>query len=168
MIAAEPTRAAAITSWCGTHHECGRDVRSPLYANYGGPMSRTRTERVRSTLLGENDEFIRCPTRLRLALDFCGRDPWTCMNRLLRDSGLENPEELRGLYPDPPPPMLCVVNPKVVPLRIIDGRDPEILAQAFLLGLCTAVFYDPARPVIWTHASLTRRVELFDTGGFYA
>ena len=32
-----------------------------LHANTGGPMSRTRTERVRTTLLGRDDNVIRCP-----------------------------------------------------------------------------------------------------------
>ena len=50
------------------------------------------------------------------------------------------------------------------------GRDSDekILQQALLLGLCTAFHYDPARPVLWTRASLTRRVELYEPAGFYA
>jgi hypothetical protein len=44
----------------------------------------------------------------------------------------------------------------------------EVLRQAFLLGLCTSVRFDPARPVLWTQASLTRRLELFDVTEFYA
>jgi hypothetical protein len=40
--------------------------------------------------------------------------------------------------------------------------------RALLLGLCTAYQYDPARPVLWTRASLTRRVELYEPAGFYA
>ena len=51
-----------------------------------------------------------------------------------------------------------------------NGReaDDSILEQALLLGLCTAFQYDPARPVLWTRASLTRRVELYEPAGFYA
>ena len=40
--------------------------------------------------------------------------------------------------------------------------------KALLLGLCTAWQYDPSRPVLWTRASLTRRVELYEPAGFYA
>jgi hypothetical protein len=44
----------------------------------------------------------------------------------------------------------------------------EVLWHALVLGLCTANLYDPERPVLWTQASLTRRLELFDPAGFYA
>jgi hypothetical protein len=37
-----------------------------------------------------------------------------------------------------------------------------------LLGLCTPFQYDPARPVLWTRASLLRRVELYQPAEFYA
>ena len=47
-------------------------------------------------------------------------------------------------------------------------RADSVLEQALLLGLCTAYQYDPARPVLWTRASLTRRVELYEPAGFYA
>jgi len=30
------------------------------------------------------------------------------------------------------------------------------------------VLFDPSRPVLWTQASLTRRLELFDMVGFYS
>ena len=42
------------------------------------------------------------------------------------------------------------------------------LRNALLLGLCSAWQYDPARPVIWTRASLDRSVELYAPGRFYA
>ena len=48
------------------------------------------------------------------------------------------------------------------------AREDAVLREALLLGLCTAWQYDPARPVIWTRASLTRHVELHDPAGFYA
>ena len=49
-----------------------------------------------------------------------------------------------------------------------DGPEREVLEQALLLGLCTAQLFDATRPVLWTHASLTRGLELFDPEGFYA
>jgi hypothetical protein len=48
------------------------------------------------------------------------------------------------------------------------ASDDAVLEQALLLGLCTAFQYDPARPVLWTRASLTRCVEMHDAAGFYA
>ena len=44
----------------------------------------------------------------------------------------------------------------------------DALYQALVLGLCTTWCYDPQRPVLWTRASLTRQLELFDGRGFYA
>ena len=46
--------------------------------------------------------------------------------------------------------------------------ESEVLEQALLLGLCTAQLFDAERPVLWTQASLTRGLELFDPTGFYA
>jgi len=53
-------------------------------------------------------------------------------------------------------------------VRVGQGTDESILRQALLLGLCTSFQYDPSRPVLWTRASLTRRVELYEPAGFYA
>ena len=64
--------------------------------------------------------------------------------------------------------MVAFVNPAVPPVSVARGDPLEVLRQAFLLGLCTAVQFDPRRPVLWTQASLTRRVELYHTTEFYA
>jgi len=53
-------------------------------------------------------------------------------------------------------------------VQVARATDDAILGQALLLGLCTTFQYDPARPVLWTRASLTRRVELYEPAGFYA
>ena len=53
-------------------------------------------------------------------------------------------------------------------MRVSRAPDDEVLRHALLLGLCTAFQFDPARPVLWTRASLTRRVELFEPAGFYS
>jgi len=143
-------------------------VEPALWMNSGGPMSRTRTERIRSSLLGRDDGPVRCPRRLTLALDFGRRDPRTVVTKLLAQRRLSDPEELRLLYVDIPGPMLCRADETVRP-RVVSASEPDyVLRDAFLLGLCTSVFYDPSRPVLWTNASLTRRLELFETTGFYA
>jgi biopolymer transport protein ExbD len=47
--------------------------------------------------------------------------------------------------------------------------DREMLADDGLASrLAVLAQADPARPVLWTRASLTRRVELYDPAGFYA
>ena len=139
-----------------------------MWANSGGPMSRTRRETIRSSILGQDKGAVFCPRQLTLALDFGQLEPTETMTALLRARGLSSPEDLRPLFTDIPGPMLCCVSPGAPRLSVAKGEPAEILRQAFLLGLCTAVFFDPSRPVLWTRASLTRRLTLFDTMGFYA
>lgn len=138
-------------------------------ANSGGPASRRRTERVIASVLRGGGNSIRLPRVIRAGLDFGDRDPLDCVLEALAREGLDEAEQLRQRYPAPAASLLVRVVPSAGwAQRAADAPDPEILAQALLLGLCTAWQYDPARPVIWTRASLTRRVELFDSAGFYA
>ncbi len=138
------------------------------YANSGGPRSRTRTQRVEHTLLGDPDSPIRCPRHLCLALDFGRKDPVVTAQRLLKTLRLPEPEFLRLTFAPVPGAMVCQANPGLQPLDVATADPMEVLRQAFLLGLCTVVRFDPARPVLWTQASLTRRLELFDVSEFYA
>ncbi|TVQ41808.1 MAG: hypothetical protein EA370_01020 [Wenzhouxiangella sp.] len=137
--------------------------------NSGGPMSRTRTESVRLSLLGLDDGPIRCPLRLRLALWFGDDDPREIVTGLLEDRGLRVPDDLRDIIDLPPGPLLCRPLPDDCSRLNVATADPdEVLHQALLLGLCTAHRYDPQRPVLWTRASLGRALELYDPRGFYA
>lgn len=137
-------------------------------ANSGGPCSRTRVEAIRASLLGDATGPVRCPRRLTLALDFGRAEPRRVMQNLLRARGLSHAEQLRPIFEDLPEAMLCRVDATLPALEVKNADPDEVLRQAFLLGLSTEVFFDPSRPVIWTFASLTRRLELFDTEGFYA
>ena len=131
-------------------------------------MSRTRVEHISSTLLGREDGPILCPRHLYLALDFGGDDPVTAAYRLLSGKGFPSPEALRIPFAQEMGPTLCQPNPHLIPLEVATADPMEVLRQAFLLGLCTSVRFDPARPVLWTQASLSRRLELFDVTEFYA
>lgn len=134
--------------------------------NTGGPRSRSRNERIRSTLLGHEEGPIVCPRKTSFCINFprsC-KDPVAFVEAILHAKGMASPEQLRGVFPIPPSP--CVVSIWThAPLPV---NDDEILHSALVLGLCTATFYDPGRPVIWTHASLKRRLAFYDTEGFYA
>ena len=83
--------------------------------------------------------------------------------------GLDDAERLRERFAAPATPLLVRIVPDArwgVQVGTRHRRvDPQ---QALLLGLCTAWQYDPSRPVLWTRASLTRRVELYEPAGFYA
>jgi hypothetical protein len=141
-----------------------------LHANSGGPMSRARTEHVRTTLLGRDDNVIRCPRVIRLGLRFGSSiDPVAQIETLLLMERIDGPEDLRQRFRIPPGRLIC--RPFAAKERRTSVADPDrrrVLKQALMLGLCTAHVYDPARPVLWTATSLTRGLVLFEPEGFYA
>ena len=147
----------------------GRDL-PPLLANIGGPMSRTRSEHIASSILGKDDGSIRCPKIIRLGLTFKPRaDPLNVLGEILAAEGFSSPEELRDEFMIPEGRLIC--RPSSDPSIRIDVATSDtklVLEQALLLGLCTAQIFDPSRPVLWTGASVTRALELFDPSGFYA
>jgi len=126
--------------------------------------------RIASSLLGQEDGHIRCPRVIRLGLQFPeGVDPVAYANTVLTDQGHSHPEDLRDRFAPPERPYVCRAAPLDAPrLDVANAKAEEVLRQALLLGLCTAHRYDPLRTVLWTQASLTRALELFDAEGFYA
>lgn len=143
------------------------------WANSGGPSSRTRIERVTSSLLGRDTGHVRCPRLYRLGLcfapDLSPTDPVNFLTQLLRSQGHRDPEALRGAFAIPAARLLAIPLPgSEEGLDVRTAPPHQVLEQALLLGLCTRHLYDPARPVLWTSASLGRKLELFDPAGFYA
>ena len=138
-------------------------------ANSGGPYSRTRKERIRSTLLGNDDGLVRCPRIVRVGINFPDADPVEMLAGLLAEEGFGSPEDLRNEFDIPRGRLLARPFQGYGGLvhSSYDARR-DVLWNALVLGLCTAQIYDPSRPVLWTQASLTRRLELFDPYGFYA
>ena len=138
-------------------------------ANSGGPSSRRRTEQVVASVLRDETAHFHLPRVIRAGLVFGERDPLQAVFESLARAGLDDAEDLRERFPAPSEPLLV----RVVPdarwgVKVAQGSDVSILQQALLLGLCTAYQYDPARPVLWTRASLTRRVELYEPARFYS
>jgi hypothetical protein len=140
-----------------------------VWANSGGPMSRRRTERVQASLLRNSSGPVHMPRVIRAGLRFGDREPIDAVLEALARTGLDDAELLRSRYAAPPAPLLVRVVPNAAWSVPVEGAsDDAVLEQALLLGLCTAFHYDPARPVLWTRASLTRCVEMHDAAGFYA
>ena len=133
----------------------------------GGPQSRTRVERLSTTLLGREEGCIRCPRVVRVGLDFGRRSPFASVRRWLKACGFADELEARAAIALPVGPCICRADSTQSPVDVstLDPRDA--LTQALILGLSTPWLYDPRRPVVWTSASLTRRLELFDGRGFY-
>jgi hypothetical protein len=137
-------------------------------ANSGGPMSRTRSDRLFATVLDSSDGEIRCPRVLRIGLDFDGREPVSWARELLDQCGFESEYAARAAVDVPSARYICRPDSSPSPAHV-DALTPDAaLYQTIMLGLCTAWCYDPLRPVLWTRASLTRRLELFEAEGFYA
>ena len=90
------------------------------------------------------------------------------MDALLRKYGFEHAEQLRKVFNPSEDRCICRLDPRPKRLLVTDANPDEVLRQALLLGLCTTVLYDPQRPVLWTRSSLSRCLELYDGGGFYA
>ena len=152
-----------------THRDLLNEATARVWANSGGPMSRRRTERVLASLLRDESAPLQLPRVIRAGLHFGGREPLDAVLESLARAGLDDAELLRTRYAAPATPLLV----RVVPdarwgVQVARASDDSVLEQALLLGLCTAYQYDPARPVLWTRASLTRRVELYEPAGFYA
>lgn len=143
----------------------------PRSFNFGPPQAQPRSQTLRSTLLGDEHKFAAWPRRLRVGLIFPPKvSPLAFMLALLKTVGLASPQALTDRrYPLPL---------ERLTLRTVAGGDgfcdtsvapvDEILHQALLLGLCGIAYYDPVRPIVWTNASLGRRLELFAVGDFYA
>src|SRR4051812_36510404 len=115
-------------------------------ANTGGPSSRTRREIVSATLLGNDDDAIRCPCIVRLGLEFPKGDPVLLLGRILAEEGYGSPEDLRDDWTIPHTRLVArshTLKEGVVDIAHDSRRD--ILWQALMLGLCTAQLYDPAR-----------------------
>ena len=132
-------------------------------------MSRTRSMRIASSLLGQEKGHVRCPRIIRLGLRFPGGvDPVVYATAALEEQGYSHPEDLRDRFVPPDRSYVCRSAPPDARLDVATARAEDVLRQALMLGLCTAHRYDPLRAVLWTQASLTRALELFDPEGFYA
>jgi hypothetical protein len=136
--------------------------------NSGGPMSRTRAWPLSATVLGHDEGAVRCPRVIRVGLDFGRRSPLNCVRDLLKACGFADEREAREALALPGEPCICRPDPAPSPAPVGSLLAIDALYQALVLGLCTAWCYDPKRPVLWTRASLTRQLELFDGRGFYA
>jgi hypothetical protein len=146
-----------------------RRVVEPWLFNAGGPRSRTRELRITSSLLrGKGKIRFRC--RRVIGLRFPDdSDPVALLYERLQAAGLAHPEALKARVLPPLGPCLCQpAGPGARRLDVMASSDDEVLEEALLLGLSTVTHFDPSRPVIWTHASLTRCLELIDPRGFYA
>lgn len=150
-----------------------RNEHEILRFNYGNPSPRSKhREQLTTTCFGDERKQIHFPYVRRLGLLFpTAWSPRQTLIALLGAQGMESPEELRARFAVPPVVLAIRALPRALSGFLVDvqtERPALILEQALLLGLCAPTFFDPQRPVIWTDTSLTRRVELYRVGDFYA
>jgi hypothetical protein len=145
----------------------GQEEKIPHWCNTGSPRSRSRTERIQSTILGRDAGFVRCPSVIRVGLSFVSADPLEVVEKLMGAAGITEPEMLRARYPSPAEPCICRAERGSHLLPVETSPRDEVLAQVLILALSTPCLYDPGRPLLITRTSLTRRLELFDARGYY-
>ena len=138
-----------------------------LECNSGGPRSRSRELHLRATVLGSDSSSISCPKVRTVALNFGGEDPVARIWRLLKELGYPSPEAALEVHLQSARACVCCSFKGIARTAVETARPELVLEKALVLGLSTTSLFDPARPVIWTRASLTRRLALYDVRGFY-
>jgi hypothetical protein len=144
-----------------------QSIEPVLDCNSGGPRSRSRILHLQSTVLGSDSGPISCPKVRTVALNFGDEDPVARIWRLLEELGYPSPEAAQEAFLESARVCVCISPDRVSPTTVETTRPEIVLEKALVLGLSTPSLFDPARPVIWTRASLTRRLALYDIRGFY-
>ena len=147
----------------------------PRLENTGGPMSRTRKERIQSEMLGNATLEIGWPQEHFVYLDHTGhKNVFERIDHCLGQLGFAGPEEASaGLGGMPGVSMHCRrLKSSVNPARSDNGNansqsPEESLRVALILGRCSEILYDPDKPVIWTRGRLVRPVRLYHAENFY-
>ena len=180
MIAVTPTPGSGppYPAWGASGAPGPRFEDEPGWeCNAGAPMSRRRTRAVRSSILGAGGHrasvqggarYLGLPPLRAIALDFVTQNPVAAVERRLEKLGFASPEEARVALLPPLPRCFCVEDPSIPVQRFTRLAPEELVEQALILGLSTAWLFDPGRPVIWTRASLKRRIVLYASQEFYS
>lgn len=153
----------------------GPQLPEGMWFNYGAPPP-TQTSRLRETLLGDTEKLIGWPKRERVGLLF-ERDvsPLEYLENLLAERNIPSPDDLRLICEIPSEMLTCrsighllKINLNAL-VRLDSFADQDtVLRHALILGLCGPNFYDPNKSVIWTNGRLSRTLDLFEPGRFYA
>jgi hypothetical protein len=139
--------------------------------NSGSPMSRRRTERIRSSFLDGltgGFQWQKCiVVGLSFPDDIC---PVEFTERALEQAGFISSDEAVWSCDDLPDGPLHCRETELSPAErgeILQLTDDDFLRFALILGLSGRTHYDVSRPVIWTEARLRRTIALYRPRGFY-
>jgi hypothetical protein len=140
--------------------------------NTGGPRSRTREEQVYKTLLGTKSRIGHWTFFEEIALQFPEDvSPREWAIELLAGNVLTSETQLEQNVVLPDFTLACQTIEPLPPERVIPVwflQPTALLRMLLILGKCSAHFYDPERPAIWTNRALVRPVRLYKPGDFYA
>jgi len=154
----------AVAKRC-EHWTCSTKRRRRVWANSGGPgeppphRARAREPAARRFLAAAaaagdpGRSALRQTRAARRGLEALARTGSTTQSCC----GSDTPLRSRRCW--------CASCQRPLGVQVSRGSHDAVLEQALLLGLCTAYQYDPPVPLLWTRASLTRRVELYDLRG---
>lgn len=145
-------------------------VTDGFWCNFGPPRRQMRT-RITVTVLGNPSISVSWPRTERVGLIFeKGKSPLAFVEDLLKKEGFRSPEELKQQIEIPPRMLTCrPIRDDADGLLKAEKSDAlAVLRHALILGLCGPSFYDPNRAVIWTNNRLSRKLDLFEPGRFYA
>lgn len=146
-----------------------KDFKTDGYLFNVGPPIRHDSIAIKACVFGESEVSIRWDLIEVVGLDFENRSPIEVVERALAECGFTSCDELRDHYRIPQTTLACRVLPKDTKLpkaKTIGKR--RLLRHALILGLCGPSIYDPQRPVIWTNNRLSRAIQLYAPGRFYA
>jgi hypothetical protein len=138
-------------------------------ANIGGPMSRSRTERIRCSLLGQDGGWIRCPSVIRVGLCFGRARPGRDGVPAARGAGLCRSGGPARVLLVPAAPLLCRADAAPSPLAVEAAEPRDVLEDALWLGLCTRLAAGPgASRAVDARPASRVALEVFEGEGFYA
>ena len=152
--------------------DCLNQVMEWLWAvfNIGGPMSRTRIQKVSSSILGDRNRTIHWPRLFKIGIAFPdNRSPREYMEDFMERHKFTTPDECRKRIVLPSGTYFCrtVQCDEGSKIDTLSAHPDEVLRAALILGLCNSNNFNVDRPVIWTDGRLARTVELYEIGSFY-
>lgn len=137
------------------------------------PARWRRKAKLLTSLLGTRRKKLCWPLTLRVWIDPAGKaNPLARARASLKALGYNSPGDALAALNGMPAQVLHAAPFEEAPAAEDHGEtapqtDEDVLLAALVLGRCSGSIYDPAHPVIWTLGRLSRRLELYQPGGFY-
>jgi len=147
------------------HPDIGPSLNDPLLHNIGGPISRRRSEKIRSSISRDYPSLARQTLTLHVELPPDTHDLEDWLSDMARQRGFKSLDEAEKALAMPEKRMTArILNPTT------DGSESQdTLRNALILARTGMGHYHPDGTRLLTHRRLERRIRLteIDTGAFY-